>query len=216
MADRKQAELQDDIVTEASEMTEGYKKPSKLVMIIGIVAGILILEGAGIFVAVKLFNNGPAEAVGIEIPDPNHEKHAIDSSEETVEMEIARLECPHTNTGRLYVIRMTVVANVPKNLTHAAQGDEGGGGGHGSKSAGKGNSTGIEAEIRGRLASIKDRMRTIVASADPGTLCLARSDKPDYGLSTLRRQFKTVLDDILGKGKVKDVLISDYMPTPID
>ena len=66
------------------------------------------------------------------------------------------------------------------------------------------------------MATIKDRMRTIIASADPSTLCLARSEKPDYGLSTLRRQFKTILDEVLGKGKVKDVMISDYMYNPID
>jgi flagellar basal body-associated protein FliL len=188
------------------------KKPKKLVIIIGIVAGILVLEGAGILIAVKLFNRGPAEAVGIEIPDPAHQTEEIDPSEETVELKIAQLECPHTNTGRLYVLRMTVYANIPKNLVVSEKAEEGEG--EGKKS--EGGPSGIQLEIEGRIATIKDRMRTVVASADPGTLCLARSEKPDYGLSTLRRQFKTILDEVLGKGKVKDVLISDYMPTPVD
>jgi len=59
-------------------------------------------------------------------------------------------------------------------------------------------------------------MRTIIAGADAGALGLARTDKPDYGLSTLRRQFKGVLEELIGKGKIQDVLIAHYMPTPID
>jgi flagellar basal body-associated protein FliL len=190
---------------------EAPKKKNKLVLIIGIVAAVLVMEGAGFFVAVKLFSHGPAEAVGVEIPPPaqQQEEKPID---ETAELKIAVLECPHTNTGRFYIINMTVFAAVPKNLLESPDAKKEGGEGE-KKEAGP---TGIEAEILARLATIKDRMRTVVASADPSTLCLARSDKPDYGLSTLRRQFKSILDEVLGKGKVKDVMISDYMPTPVD
>jgi flagellar basal body-associated protein FliL len=194
------------------QAAEAPKKKNKMVIIIGIVAAVLIMEGAGFFVAVKLFSHGPAEAVGVEIPNPA-EQHAEKPLDETAELKIAVLECPHTNTGRFYIINMTVFAAVPKNLLETHDAEKGGHGEGEKKDAGP---SGIEAEISARLATIKDRMRTVVASADPSTLCLARSDKPDYGLSTLRRQFKSILDEVLGKGKVKDVLISDYMPTPVD
>ncbi len=199
-------------------------KGSKKMMIIGgIIAGVLLLEGVVVFVAVKALNKGPAEAVGIEMPEKDsHKLEAENHDQKTGEVIIAnQFECPHTNTGRLYVIRMTVYATVPLSLLGG--GDEGhekkGGGekegGHGKEGEGKG-SGGIAKEIEKNIATIKDRMRTVIASADASTLCLARSEKPDYGLSTLRRQFKTILDEVLGKGKVRDVLVSDYMPTPVD
>ncbi len=197
-------------------LPESPKGKGKLPLIAGIVAGVLVLWGAGIFIAVKAFK-GPAEAAGIEIPEKHAAEPADNPGAETVEIKIANLECPHTNTGRLYVVRMTVVAAVSKDLVASAGEGEGHGKeakeGEGKESAGKCD---IAKDIEDHIAQIKDRMRTIVASADPGTLCLARSEKPDYGLSTLRRQFKSILDEVLGKGKVRDVLISDYMPTPVD
>jgi flagellar basal body-associated protein FliL len=200
------------------------KKSKKMMMIGGIVAGILVLEGAFVFILVKMMNKGPTEAMGVETvaveahkPD-GHETHE-DPTGKTGEVVIAnQFECPHTNTGRLYVIRMTVYATVPQSLLGEKEGEEGEKK-HGEKEEekkGEGAESGVQTEIAKNIATIKDRMRTIIAGADPGTLCLARSEKPDYGLSTLRRQIKTILDDVLGKGKVKDVLISDYMPTPMD
>ncbi|MFA5865095.1 MAG: hypothetical protein WC975_10470 [Phycisphaerae bacterium] len=189
------------------------KKPNKMMMIAGIIAGILVLEGAIVFVAVKMIGKGPAEAVGIENPAHPRKDRAENTNEQTEEIVIAnQFECPHTNTGRLYVIRMTIYASVPKILIGSGAEPKG----EKEGKEGENPDTGIQKEIEKRIASIKDRMRTVIASADASTLCLARSEKPDYGLSTLRRQFKTILDDVLGKGKVKDVLISDYMPTPVD
>jgi flagellar basal body-associated protein FliL len=204
------------------------KKPNKMMKIVGIVGGALALQAIGVFIAVKVVGKGPADAVAIEAAAESHnetvsEHHEteINPNEATGELKVATLECPHTNTGRLYVIRMTVYASVPQSLMgEASQGKEGGGGGgHGaSKEAKEGEHTAptVPEEVEKKIATIKDRMRTVIASADAGTLCLAHSEKPDYGLSTLRRQFKTILDDVLGKGKIKDILISDYMPTPMD
>lgn len=199
------------------ETTAQPPKKNKKVLMISMIAGIPILLGAGVFLGVKVLGKGPADAVAAAIPEPAPQPENDHADSETVELKISNLECPHTNTGRLFVIRMTVYASVPKKLLedHAAEGE---GGGHGEKKAETKDAmpTGIQLDIENRMASIKDRMRTIIASADPSTLCLARSEKPDYGLSTLRRQFKTVLDEVLGKGKVKDVMISDYMYNPID
>jgi len=196
-------------------------KGSKKMMIIGgIVAGVLLVEGAGIFLAVKMLNKGPAEAVGFEAPEKESQhEEAVDPNEKTEEVIIAnQFECPHTNTGRLYVIRMTVYATVPASLVGGGAPKEGGKSeGHGEAKEGEAKTGGgITEEVAKNIATIKDRMRTVIAGADASTLCLARSEKPDYGLSTLRRQFKTILDEVLGKGKVKDVLVSDYMPTPMD
>jgi hypothetical protein len=197
------------------------KKPNKMMKIGGIVAGVLVLEGALLCVVFKM-GKGPNEAVGgIEAALETPKKEVVASENDpTEEIVIAnQFECPHTNTGRLYVIRMTIYAAVPKSLM-------GEGGKEGEKKEekkkeekkgeGAAESGGIQVEIEKHIATIKDRLRTVIAGAEPSTLCLARSEKPDNALSTLRRQFKTILDDVLGKGKVRDVLISDYMPTPMD
>jgi len=199
-------EIQEEDVQET-----GAKKSNKMVMIAGAAVGVLLLEAVGIFVAVKLVGKEPAETVAQELQQEQHEALVDHSKEATGEVLVAKLECPHTNTGRLYVISMTVYATVPKSMIK----EESSGGEHGSESE-ESSGQDIKKMIEENIATIKDRMRTVVASADTGTLCLARSEKPDYGLTTLRRQFKAILDDVLGKDIVQNVLISDYMPRPMD
>ncbi|NLE28322.1 MAG: flagellar basal body-associated FliL family protein [Phycisphaerae bacterium] len=198
-----------------NELSVAPANKNKKVLMIGLIAGIPILLGVGIFLGVKILGKGPADAVALAIPDPAVQPEDEHADNDTVELRISNIECPHTNTGRLFVIRMTVYATVPQKLVGADSSDQASGG-HGDKKSDSAAQPGVEKEIENRMATIKDRMRTIIAGADPSTLCLARSEKPDYGLSTLRRQFKTVLDEVLGKGKVKDVMISDYMYNPID
>jgi len=187
------------------------KKSNKLVLGGGIVGGMLVFMVVGVFVGIKIFGQSPTEAMGIEIVE-QHGEGEHPESQETAEIPIAKIRCPHTNTNRLYVIEMEVHALVPKHLLGGGEGEGGGHGGHGGEAAGGG----IEEEIKHHEATIRDRMRTIIAGADAGALGLARTDKPDYGLSTLRRQFKGVLEELIGKGNIQDVLIAHYMPTPID
>jgi len=190
-----------EIINEASA-----KKPNKLFMIAGVITGTLILQAAVVFVVIKTVKSSPADVIGDEIKTQQASKHET-QDEETQEVLICKLQCPHTNTSRPYVIDMTVCAIVPKHLV--------GGQKPGHEQNAASTAEGIEEEIAGNIATIKDRMRTIVSSSDPGTLFLTMSEKPDYGLTTLKRQFKAVLDDVLGKGKIRDVLISEYMPTPV-
>ncbi len=186
------------------------KSSKKIMIIAGAAAGVLLFEALGIFIAVKLVSKGPAETVAQELEQEQEATLVDHSKEETGEVLVAKIECPHTNTGRLYMISMTVYATVPKSMIKNEEGE--GEEGESEESSGPD----IEKMIKAKIAEIKDRMRTVVASADTSTLCLARSEKPDYGLTTLRRQFKAILDDVLGKGIVQDVLISDYMPRPMD
>lgn len=200
------------------EAPDGGKKAGKTVMIAGIAGGVVVVAAVVLtIVAVKAINKGPAEAAAGASVHAHPDEPVENPDEKTVEVLIAnQFECSHTNTGRQYVIRMTIYAAVPQGLVKAAEGGHGKEEGHGHGKKLEAEVSGIQVDIGKNIASIKDRMRTVIASADASTLCLARSEKPDYALSTLRRQFKTILDDVLGKGKVKDVLIADYMPTPMD
>ncbi len=195
---------------------------SKILKIGGIIAASAIFWAGGIFIAVRIAGPPPPEeALAIELEDEGHDDAYIADSAETAEILITKLSCPHTGTSRFYLIDMEVYALVPKSLLGGAgeEGTEGGGGGKNSPGAKKGEGeapAGIEAEIHDNIAAIRNKMRTIIASADPGTLCLPMGGKADYSLSTLRRQFKTVLEDFIGKGKIKEVLIPNYMPRPID
>lgn len=199
------------------------KKSSKLMLIGGAVAGFVTIQAVVIFIILKSLNQGPLDAAGVEIEDQKtaaEQKHEETASKETAEVLIAKLDCPHTSTGRLYMIRMSVYATVPANMAPAG-GAAAGGGGHGEapkeeKAEGESHGPNVGELIEKYSATIRHQMRTIIAAADPGTLCLTRAEKPDYGLLTLRRQFKSVLDEVFGKGIVKDVLISDYMPRPVD
>jgi len=194
---------------EAAPDEQTAKKGNKLIVIVAVVAGLLIFQGVGVLIAVKLMNRSPLDAAGIELPDTEEDHESTgQETEETAELLIANLQCPHTSTGRSYVIRMTVYAIVPAHLLtgHGEQGSHG---------EGEGPQAGdLKALLKKNEATIKHRMRTIIASSDAGTLCLTNMEKPDFALSTLRRHFKKVLEDVLGKDKVKDVLIPDYMPSP--
>lgn len=196
------------------EIAAPAKKPKKA-LIAGIIAGVLVLEGVGVFVVAKMLNRGPASAVAGEILDNHTDKegpeHPTEQMDEVVI--VNQFECPHSNSGRDYAIHMTVYALVPKSL---AGGEEGEKKEEKEKKKEGAEPTGFAAEVEKHIARIRDRFRTVIAGADAGTLCLTKSEKPDNGLSTLRRQFKTILDEILGKNKVKDVLITDYMYTPMD
>jgi len=199
-------------MAEGEQQQQGGGNNKKITLVAGLVLGVLLLEGVGVFLAVRMLGGGPSETVAqiMEEADPQHSEEDL----QTEQILVTKLECPHTSTGRLYVISMSVYAVVPKS---SGEGDGDGrnvlGAGHGEEGESHG---GIVGKIEENLAIIKDRMGTIVARADASTLCLPGAQKPDFGRATLKRQFKAVLEEVCGKGKIKEVLIPDYMPTPLD
>ena len=70
----------------------------------------------------------------------------------------------------------------------------------------------VKKQIADRDALIKDRVRTIIAQLDPEKL----GGGSEPGLETLRRQVKFQLDDILGDGKVDEVLVPRCIPFRTD
>lgn len=66
----------------------------------------------------------------------------------------------------------------------------------------------LEQTIKDREATIKDRVRTIIAQSDPEKL----GGGVEPGLETLRRQVKFQLDELLGEGLIEEVLIPRCIP----
>jgi len=65
----------------------------------------------------------------------------------------------------------------------------------------------VSSAITEREATIKDRIRTIIAQSDPDKL-----NGAEPGLETLRRQVKFQLDEILGEGMIEQVLVPRCIP----
>lgn len=180
----------------------------KLVVISSLVLGVLLLETVGVFCAVKMFGAGPSGSLADTLDGPSQQAR---EPQQTQEVPVAQLQCTHASTGRMYLIDISVSVTVLKEYVGSARRHVAGFG----KDPGD-SEQGIEKVLADNSAVIRDRMLTIVAQADANTLQLPNSRKPDFGLMTLRRQFKNVLEEICGKGKIREVLIPQYKPIPID
>lgn len=66
----------------------------------------------------------------------------------------------------------------------------------------------VEAKIKDRGATIKDRIRTIIAQSVPEKL----GGGSEPGLETLRRQVKFQLDEVVGDGMIEEVIIPRCIP----
>ena len=66
----------------------------------------------------------------------------------------------------------------------------------------------VEAAIKDTGATIKDRVRTIIAQSNPDKL----GGGSEPGLETLRRQVKFQLDEIIGEGMIEEVLVPRCIP----
>ncbi|MFQ6048239.1 MAG: hypothetical protein ACE5K7_02620, partial [Phycisphaerae bacterium] len=62
-----------------------------------IILAVMLVEGGGIFVAMKLFGSRPAPAIGAGLIEPQAEQLPDQ------EVLIARLKAPNTKTGKLFL-----------------------------------------------------------------------------------------------------------------
>ena len=105
------------------------------------------------------------------------------------ELVVVEFRAPNKRSGRTFLYDLSIYASV----------------------RGK-NKAAVEAAIKDRGALIKDRVRTIIAQSDPEKL----GGGTEPGLETLRRQVKVQLDDILGDGRVEEVLVARCIPFRTD
>jgi flagellar basal body-associated protein FliL len=154
----------------AEAAAEAPKKKAGMKMAIAAVI-VLGLEGGTVAVTMKL-------AAG---PRPVAAEAPIDAQKEAVvkdaEVKLIDAKLPNSLSGRMYLYDLQVVAKV-----------------------GEKNKEKVTELFTEREAEIRDKIRTIVASASPASLA-------EPGLETIRRQISYQLEQDIGKDLLKEVLI---------
>lgn len=153
----------------------GEKKKSPMKMMV-MAAAVVVLE-IGTVGATMMLSGGPRQAPA-ETPTTVPAKEV----EKDVEVSIMVGRLPNNQSGRLWMYSIKVFAKVDEK-----------------------NKVKAEEVLKERAAEVQDRIRTIVASAEPKTLS-------EPGLETLRRQIGYQLEEDLGKDLIKELLIPECTP----
>lgn len=183
--------------------------PSGKKKLAGIVVAVMVLEGVGVFGAMKMMggNPQPTHADTLEVSTRPATQYA--------EVTIAKIRAPNVKDGKLVLWQLEVAIRVAVEA-HAEPAADGKSG-HGEKEEGAEKKEGGEAqspcpELAGKIKmnekTITDRLTRIVRSAEPQYL-------QEDGLETIRRQVKFELDHVLGEDtKIVEILIPECTPFP--
>ncbi len=143
-----------------------------------------------LILAVIMLLEGGMFAAWMLMADPNKAGGAVGESsgqsESTVERQILRFRGPNRKTGRLVLYDIEIAVECDK------------------EDAGR-----IETVRKKRDAYIRDRIRAIIARAEPQYF-------EEEELPTLKRQIQAVFDDVFGEGRIQRVLIPDCTPYRAD
>lgn len=193
------------------------KKGGLPVKTIGLILGLLVAEGAGIFVLMNMLGK-PSEVKATEM----HDDHDSEK-DKLVELPVLSERFTNNSSGRMFVWDIEIL--IKSKTKHAgdvsvlakdakakpakdAHGAEGGAEGHGPPAMG------VAEELKARLAEIRTGIGSIIASAqhpyftEPGRETLSRQI-----LEYLRGAFK---QDPQGEERVQAVLIPKCLGYPSD
>lgn len=106
-----------------------------------------------------------------------------------VELPVADFRAPNKQSGRTFLYDVSIFISVRADAEDKAK-----------------------AILTDRAATIKDRIRTIIAQSDPEKL----GGGSEPGLETLRRQIKYQLDEMIGDGVIDEVLVPRCIPFPVN
>jgi flagellar basal body-associated protein FliL len=172
MADKKEKEAA-SAAPAGEEKAPAKKGGMKLIIAAAVV---VVLEVGTVLVTVKM-SSGPKAAMA-EIPATA----TAPAVEKDAEVKLVTEKFPNTQSGKLWLYDMQVVAKVSEK-----------------------NKEKVTALLAEREAEVKDRIRTIIVSSDPKSLA-------EPGLETLRRQIAYQLEQDIGKELIKEVLIPKCTP----
>jgi flagellar basal body-associated protein FliL len=157
-----------------------------------LLGGVMVLEAAVLIGGFKFLNRGPQTAQGASLATdkPTGDAGKPDDKK-VVEIPVVEFRAPNKQSGRtfLYDVNLFVVVK-EANAEH------------------------VKTVFKDRDATVKDRIRTIIAQCDPEKL----GGGSEPGLETLRRQIKYQLDEILGGGEsqIEEVLVARCIPFRAD
>ncbi|MEM6315661.1 MAG: flagellar basal body-associated FliL family protein [Planctomycetota bacterium] len=167
-----------------------------------LVGGAMVLEAIALFIGFKMIGGGPDESAAALQAELEHGEVQYDSHGDPIPVDdhgagdlhgetmlsIAEVRAHNTKSGRDYLYDVTFYAMVDKAESET-----------------------IQTQITEFQPLIQDRARTIIADMDPAKLSGA-----EPGLETLRRKMQHEMDEILGKGSVKSIVVPRCVPFRID
>jgi flagellar basal body-associated protein FliL len=162
--------------TTTDDKKDAPKKSGNFKVLLAAVV-VVALEAVTVVATVKL-TSGPRAAIA-EQPVATSTAPA----ERDVEVKLIDAKLPNGKSGRVWLYDLAVVAKVSEKN--------------------KEKLTGLFAE---REAEVRDKVRVIIASADPKAL----NEEP--GLETVRRQISYQLEQSIGRDMIKEVLIPKCTP----
>jgi flagellar basal body-associated protein FliL len=160
-----------------------------------LLGAVMLVEAGILFAGFKFLGGGPSPVEGAELVADPHAAHGGSESPDRpnpkrrVELAVLDFKAPNKLTGRTFLYDVSIYL-VTRNE-------------HKEK---------VRQTISEREATIKDRIRTIIAQSDPDKL----GGGSEPGLETLRRQVKYQLDEILGEGMIDEILIPRCIPYRAD
>ncbi|MBN8645061.1 MAG: hypothetical protein J0L61_07445 [Planctomycetes bacterium] len=206
---------------EAAPAPEAKAEPKKgglPMKTIGMIVGLLVAEGAGIYLLMSMMGK-PSEVKATEL----HEDHDAEG-EKLVELPVLSERFTNTSSGRLFVWDLELLVKVKtkhagdvsvlaKGAKEAPKKDDHGGGG-GEKGAAHEPSIGVAEELKARVAEIRTGIGTIVASAQHPYFT-------EPGRETLTRQILEYLQEVFkqdpqGEQRIQAVLIPKCLGFPSD
>lgn len=159
-------------------------------MLGAILAAIMLIEGVGLYAAMKLLGAGPGSTAGGQGLVATTQQQ----NTEKPEVIIAKMKVPNRVTGKTYIYDVEVAAtiNVSGDKPTAEFKQE------------------FEQKLQQHQNAISDRLSALIRAADPKYL-----DEP--GLVTVRRQIKVELNKILKDEEVLDeILLPRWTPIRAD
>jgi len=187
-------------VEKSGEAAKGGGFFTKLPVLLG---GVMLIEAVVLFAGFKFLGSGASNASagatlveaeaghGAENAGGHGEgdgKGHVDKKK-TVEVKVLEFKAPNKLSGRTFIYDVSVYA-----ITKAEHEEA------------------LKEVITGREATIKDRVRTIIAQMDPDKL----GGGSEPGLETLRRQIKYQLDELSGEDVIGEVLVPRCIPFRAD
>ncbi len=152
---------------------------------------VMVMEAAILFAGFKLMGSTAKNAHGTELVTTDSHGAASAHGEggtgtgKVAEVEVLKFKAPNKLTGRTVLYDVQIFVTVKPEFKDRVKG-----------------------AIDERDASIKHRIRTIIAQTDPEKL----GGGSEPGLETLRRQVKTQLDELIGEGLIEEVLVPHCIP----